>query len=143
MYRRRCLGPPPAPTPAHLGARIFHDAERSLGGWYSCQSCHPDGGTEGFSFDTAADGNGGPKRSPGLVGTERTGPWAWIGRFSTLREQIESSLENTMAASKPPASDDVDRLIAFLGTLEAPLAVTSELLPKARLGELTVRGAPD
>jgi cytochrome c peroxidase len=121
VLRTLRLGPAPDPTPAHLGARIFHDADRSRGGWYSCQSCHPDGGTEGHAFDTAADGDGGPKRSPGLVGTDKTGPWSWLGRFGTLREQIEASLVNTMAVNGPAAGEEADRLIAYLGTLEGPL----------------------
>jgi hypothetical protein len=42
VVRKIPLGPAPPETPEHQGARIFYDADRSLDGWYSCHSCHPD-----------------------------------------------------------------------------------------------------
>jgi cytochrome c peroxidase len=120
VLRELRLGPPPEATPAHLGAVLFHDADRSRGGWYSCHSCHPDGGTDGHTFDTSADGDGLAKRSPALHGVALTGPWSWTARFDTLRSQVAASMERTMAVDDPPSSEDVERVLAFLAGLRAP-----------------------
>ena len=111
------LGPSPKPTEKHLGAKIFFNSKRSNGGWYSCNSCHPEGGTRGHNFDTHADGDGLAKKAPDLHGSSRTPPWAWNGKFKTLQDQVSASLHSTMAVNDKPAPKDVARVIAFLESL--------------------------
>jgi DNA-binding beta-propeller fold protein YncE len=137
------LGPPPAATPEHLGASVFYSSDRSRGGWYSCHSCHPEGGTAGHNFDTPSDGMGLAKRSPPLRGTLETGPWSWLGRFETLEHQVASSLEKTMAVDKAPSRVDVERVVAFLRSLPAPdsLRPGEDLGGDARRGEELFRAA--
>lgn len=118
VSRKLRLGPPPKPTSRHLGARIFFSSMRSMGGWYSCHSCHPEGGSRGHSFDTHADGDGLAKKAPDLHGAIHTAPWAWNGKFRTLRDQVSVSLHTTMAVNQPPRREDVDNILAFIGTLE-------------------------
>ena len=120
VLRRIPLGPPPPETPELAGARVFFDATRSRGDWYSCQSCHPGGGTAGHRFNTLADGRGLAKRSPDLRGTADTGPWSWLGRFESLEAQVASSLKKTMAADDEPAHGDVAVLTAYLKSLRRP-----------------------
>src|SRR6476660_9860100 len=45
LERTIALGGPSEPTIARRGEAIFHDANRSVDGWYSCHSCHYEGGT--------------------------------------------------------------------------------------------------
>ena len=111
------LGPTPKPTEVHLGAKIFFNSKRSNGGWYSCNSCHPEGETRGHNFDTHADGDGLAKKAPDLHGSSRTPPWAWNGKFKTLEGQVSASLHSTMAVNQKPAPEDVARVIAFLKSL--------------------------
>jgi cytochrome c peroxidase len=111
------LGPSPKPTETHLGAKIFFNSKRSNGGWYSCNSCHPEGGTRGHNFDTHADGDGLAKKAPDLHGSIQTPPWAWNGKFKTLQEQVSASLHSTMAVNRKAAPKDVARVMAFLGSL--------------------------
>ncbi len=40
----------------HRGMEIFYDGQRSLDQWYSCQSCHLDGGSNSRPMDTWNDG---------------------------------------------------------------------------------------
>ena len=115
---------PPAAGQQHAGARIFFDANRSRGGWYSCHSCHPHGETRGHLFDTSADGDGLAKKSPDLRGTSRTGPWSWLGRFEVLQQQVAATLETTMAVDHPPRAEEVEQVIAFLDTLKRPVSST-------------------
>ena len=114
------LGPPSPETPELAGARVFYDATRSRGSWYSCHSCHPGGGTAGHSFNTLADGRGLAKRSPDLRGTADTGPWSWLGRFESLEEQVASSLKKTMAAHDEPSPTDVAAVTAYVRSLRRP-----------------------
>lgn len=135
--RKLALGPPPDRTPEHLGAMIFFDSKRSRGGWYSCHSCHPEGGSKGHSFDTQADGDGLSKKSPDLHGVGHSGPWSWNGKFKTLPEQVAASLHSTMAVNDPPPEKDVTNLVAFLKSLD-------HKIPPARgegLAESSARGA--
>jgi len=111
------LGASPKPTETHLGAKIFFNSKRSNGGWYSCNSCHPEGGTRGHNFDTHADGDGLAKKAPDLHGSIQTPPWAWNGKFKTLQEQVSASLHSTMAVNRKAAPKDVARVMAFLGSL--------------------------
>ncbi len=127
----------------HAGARIFFDADRSRGGWYSCHSCHPDGGTRGHVFDTPSDGEGLAKKSPDLRGTTLTGPWSWLGGFEVLQQQVAASLEKTMAVDHPPVAAEVEQVIAFLQSLGHPRSAASPEEPggdAARGEELFERG---
>ncbi len=55
------LGPQPEDSPeqllVHRGMEIFYDGQRSLDQWYSCASCHLDGGSNSRPMDTWNDGS--------------------------------------------------------------------------------------
>src|SRR5690606_25103213 len=51
------LGGPPEPSLARRGEAIFYDATRSLDQWYSCHSCHYQGGINAERMDTENDGS--------------------------------------------------------------------------------------
>ena len=114
------LRPARALTSAERGARVFFDSTRSRGGWYSCHSCHPDGGTRGHLFDTGSDDGGLGKRSPDLRGVHETGPWSWIGKFDRLEDQVATSLHRTMAVDHPASERDVRDVVRYLATLTGP-----------------------
>ena len=136
VLRKLAIGPPPASTPEHLGALIFFDSRRSRGGWYSCHSCHPEGGSRGHTFDTQADGDGLSKKAPDLHGVAFSGPWSWNGKFKTLAEQVEASLHSTMAVNNPPPEEDVANLVAFLESLQHKVPPA----PAGKLRESISRG---
>jgi len=46
------LGGPGEPSLARRGEAIFYDGRRSLDQWYSCHSCHYEGGTNAVAMDT-------------------------------------------------------------------------------------------
>ena len=131
------LGPQPEDTIVHLGAKIFFNSKRSRGGWYSCNSCHPDGGTRGHNFDTHADGDGLAKKAPDLHGSVQTPPWAWNGKFKTIKAQISASLHSTMSVNQEATPEDVERVMAFLGTLKT----RPSNHPRKELGGDPSRGA--
>lgn len=118
VIRTLSLGRLPIATSEMRGEVLFHDATLSLDNWYSCQSCHTDGHTNGVNADTFGDGGmGAPKNTPSLLGVAQTGPWSWTGRFETLEDQIASSIEHTMQSPRTSSSVTSD-LAAYLATLE-------------------------
>ncbi len=102
------------------GEAIFYDAERSLDQWYSCHTCHYDGGGNTVTFDTRNDGSTGTYKTVlPLWGIERTGPWTWHGWQHDLHASLKKSLIDSMQGPTPSA-EDVVALASFLKTLEAP-----------------------
>jgi YVTN family beta-propeller protein len=114
------LGGPDEPSPARRGEAIFVDALRSADGWYSCHSCHYEGGTNAITMDTKNDGSFGTyKMVLSLRNAPHTGPWFWHGWQNDLSAAVEKSLGDTMQGPAP-ATDDVRAVMAYLQTLESP-----------------------
>jgi len=118
------------------GEELFYDARLSLDGWFSCHSCHSDGHTNGLLNDNLGDESyNTPKKILTLLGSGDTEPWAWSGGQIDLRNQVQKSIEFTMAgpsksfhssADGAPVSDrDVDALTAFISSLEPAPGITA------------------
>jgi mono/diheme cytochrome c family protein len=105
---------------ARAGEAIFHDARRSLDQWYSCHTCHFDGGGNTVTFDTLNDGTTGTyKTALPLWGLARTGPWTWHGWQGDLTAALEKSLVDSMQGPRP-SREDLVALAAYLESLEPP-----------------------
>lgn len=118
IARAIALGGPAAPSLARRGEAIFYDAGRSFNQWYSCNTCHVDGHTNGGSFDTFNDGSYGlPKKTLSLRGVAQTGPWTWHGWQKDLRAGIHESMVTSMQGPEP-SQDDLDALLAFFQTID-------------------------
>ena len=122
------LGGPAEPSLERRGEALFHDATRSLNQWYSCNSCHSDGGhTNGQDFDTMNDGwqdnstmhRRSRKKVPTLRGVAETGPWTWHGWQDSLEKSTFESFTKSMQGPKP-SPDDLAAVVAYLKTLEFP-----------------------
>lgn len=119
------LGTKPELTPIDRGERLFRSAKLSHDEWFSCQSCHVDGHTNGLLNDNLTDGSfGSPKRVLTLRGVADTSPYAWTGRFNTLADQIRHSARSTMQGD-PLDDDAVNDLLAYLRTLPPPPGIGS------------------
>jgi YVTN family beta-propeller protein len=111
------LGPMGELRPRDRGERLFHSARLTHDGWFSCQSCHTDGHSNGRLADTLGDGTyGTPKRVLSLRGVKDTGPWAWNGSMPDLATQVRHSVQKTMHGRNPTATQVTD-LIAYLESL--------------------------
>jgi YVTN family beta-propeller protein len=112
------LGGPVTPSLARCGETIFHDATRSFNQWYSCNSCHTEGHTNGSTFDTFNDGSyETPKKTLSLRGVAQTGPWTWHGWQKELRQLVHDSMTKSMQGPEPTDAD-LDALTAYVSTLE-------------------------
>ena len=102
------------------GEAIFHDARRSLDQWYSCHTCHWEGGSNTVTFDTRNDGSSATYKTVlPLWHLDQTGPWTWHGWQDDLHTAVKTSMIETMQAPEP-SDNDVVALTAFLAGLEAP-----------------------
>ncbi len=111
------LGTKPDLTAVDRGERLFRSAKLSHDKWFSCQSCHVEGHTNGLLNDNLTDGSfGSPKRVLTLRGIADTSPYAWTGRFNTLAEQIRHSARSTMQG-EALTDEEVNDLTAYLRTL--------------------------
>ena len=102
------------------GMQIFYDGQRSMDQWYSCHSCHQNGGVNSRPMDTWNDGT---ERTVKMVlplyDVAKTSPWTWHGWQQNLDEAMHKSITSTMLG-KEPSSKDKQSLIAFLNTIERP-----------------------
>lgn len=138
VVRRIFLGGPAEPSLARRGEAIFYDARRSLDQWYSCHTCHYEGGSNSVPMDTLNDGTPFTSKTVlPLYELHRTGPWTWHGWQTDLRAALRKSLTETMQGP-PPTDDDVAALDAFLRTLTVPAspwrAADGSLSPAAQRG---------
>ena len=107
-------------TLVERGEVLFHDANLSLDGWYSCHSCHTSGHTAGLLNDNLGDGNyGAPKRIPSLLGVDGTAPFLWSGRRDDLTEQTRKSITTTMHGPDPD-DEQLRALVAYMRALPPP-----------------------
>ena len=140
IAKKIALGGPPQPSLARRGEAIFLDANRSFGSWYSCNSCHVGGHTNGGNFDTLNDGGfGKPKKTLSLRGIAETAPYTWHGWQKSLHGAVGESLRKTMQGPEP-TEDDINAVEAYLRTLRYPAspfrAPDRTLTASAKRGEI-------
>ncbi len=123
---------------ARRGEAIFYDGRRSLDQWYSCHSCHYEGGTNAELMDTLNDGSALTfKTVLPLYHLDQTSPWTWHGWQADLREVLSKSLTTTMLGPEPSA-EDLDALLAYLKTLPPPPSPNRQA--DGSLGAAALRG---
>ncbi len=114
------LAAPAEPSLARRGEAIFYDARRSSDQWYSCHSCHYEGGTNAVAMDTLNDGTvDSYKTVLPLYHVNETGPWTWHGWQTDLGAAMQKSLTSTMVGPRG-SEEDVQALLAYLESLEPP-----------------------
>lgn len=114
------LGGPAEPSLVRQGAIAFFDAENSLDQWYSCHSCHQDGGINSKPMDTFNDGTASSLKTVlPLYQVGQTAPWTWHGWQTDLRDAIYRSMTITMLGPKP-SEEKIEVVLRYLETLEPP-----------------------
>jgi YVTN family beta-propeller protein len=146
------LGAPSEISLERRGEILFHAAERSFNQWYSCNTCHSDGHTNGENFDTKNDGwhdfsttpTLSQKQVPTLRGVARTGPWTWHGWQTSLDDAVDESFTKSMQGKKP-TPDETRAVAAFLSALDHPrnpnLGPDGSISEAARRGEALFRSS--
>ena len=113
------LGGPEKLSMARQGMKIFYDGQRSLDQWYSCHSCHQNGGVNSRPMDTMNDGTEMTLKTVlPLYNVTQTRPWTWHGWQDDLESAVHKSLTSTMLG-KTPNEQDTLALLDYLKTLKA------------------------
>lgn len=144
VVREMHLGGPKEPSPERRGEAIFYDGKRSLDQWYSCHTCHYEGGTNAEPMDTFNDGTAYTfKTILPLYKLNETAPYTWHGWQKELPAAMHKSMTDTMRG-KDPTDRDVADMIAYLSTLDAPVnpqrANDAPLSAAAQRGEKVFNG---
>ena len=112
------LGGPEKLSMARQGMKIFYDGQRSLDQWYSCHSCHQNGGINSRPMDTMNDGTEMTLKTVlPLYNVTHTRPWTWHGWQDDLESAVHKSLTSTMLG-KTPNEQDTLALLNYLKTLK-------------------------
>lgn len=113
------LGGPTVVSEFRRGERLFHSAANTFGRQFSCRSCHPDGHTNGLTFDIEADGVGmHPVDNRTLRGILDTPPFKWEGTNPSLHRQCGARLATFFTRLAPFPPDDLDALVRYMCTIE-------------------------
>jgi YVTN family beta-propeller protein len=132
------LGGPAQVSAARRGEALFYDGQRSLDQWYSCHSCHYEGGANAVAMDTHNDGSEQTfKTVPALAGVTHTGPWTWHGWQTDLADAIRKSMVDTMQGP-PPSERETSDMLVFLDQM--PTAPSPHRQPDGRLTLAAERG---
>jgi len=112
------LGGPRGITLGRTGEKIFHSAEVTFGGQFSCHSCHPDGGIDGITYDIEPDGIGiNPVDNRSLRGILDTAPFKWTGKNPTIGRQCGPRLAVFFTRIDPFTPDQVVALERYIQTI--------------------------
>ena len=132
------LGEMPERTVQHRGMEIFYDGRRSLDQWYSCHTCHYNGGINSRAMDTANDGSINTfKTVLPLEQLHATKPWTWHGWQTDIENAMVQSFTKTMQGPDIERQD-VQAVLAYLKTLEVPPSPFR--LPGGKLSPAAERG---
>jgi YVTN family beta-propeller protein len=146
------LGGPKELSLERRGEILFHAAERSFNQWYSCNTCHSDGHTNGLDFDTLNDGRQdlstshkrSRKKVPTLRRVTHTAPWTWHGWQKSLDDATVESFTKSMQGKKPKAEES-KAVVAYLATLDFPRnpyrSKDGAFTPAEKRGEAVYRSA--
>lgn len=103
------------------GERVFHDASYSFQGSFSCRSCHPEGQTDGLTYDFDIDGIGrNVVLNRSLQGVRDTAPFKWNGKNPTLQRQCGPRFAMVLTRADPFPDAELEDLVAFIESLPAP-----------------------
>ena len=84
-----------------------------------CVTCHPDGRTDDFTWETPE----GPRQTSLLAGRlQGTAPYGWTRNSSSLSTYVTETMRRLQGRGLPP--DDLTALVAYVETLRAPAAST-------------------
>jgi len=94
-------------TAASRGERLFHSGRLSLGGQFSCASCHPNGDQDGLNWDLPGDSDATFLNTKSLLWLNDTAPYGWRGTSPALEERIKGTLTHLFgyAVSDTEATD--------------------------------------
>lgn len=101
------LDAPSKPDLRLRGRFLFTSAHLTRGGRFTCNTCHPDGNTDGLSWDFAHVRDGiGARNSRNLRGSVLlTSPYRWVPRENDFEEFVNNEIEGLLRTRRLPHSE--------------------------------------
>jgi YVTN family beta-propeller protein len=124
VKRRISLGPTARKDPHLEGRFLFNSATIVNGGQFSCNSCHPDGNTDGISWKFVHVQDVFGKQTDRNVRSLRgeladTAPFRWTGHDADLVSFVKHELPGLLQS--PPMTDaQVSAIVEYLKALRLP-----------------------
>ena len=115
------------------GRRAFFDASYCFQGAFSCTSCHPEGHTDGLTYDFDIDGVGrNVVLNRSLLGLQGTAPFKWTGINPSLQRQCGARFAMVLTRADLFPPETLDAMAAWLLSRPPPRpTVDRELDPEA------------
>lgn len=100
------------------GQQLFHNAGQTYQEQFSCRSCHPEGNTDGLTYDLEPDGLGrNIVNNISLRGLEGTAPFKWTGKNRSLYEQCGVRFAKWLTRAAPYSDYDLRALVGYIRSL--------------------------
>jgi cytochrome c peroxidase len=128
------------PDAVRRGEILFNSSRMTFQGQFTCASCHPNGGSDGLTWDLERDGVGNFKKTKSLLGVKDTAPYGWHGSSPTLADRVRGTLRTLHRHE--PTDAEVGDLVAYLESLPSPrpLPVKKEDQPAVERGRAIFQG---
>jgi mono/diheme cytochrome c family protein len=130
----------PAPDAARRGEILFNSGKMTFQGQFTCASCHPDGGSDGLTWDLTRDGLGNFMNTRALWGVRDTAPYGWLDLSPTLADRVAGTLRSLQRHE--PQGTEVEDLVAYLKSLDwpRPLSQRQAEAPAVARGQVLFEG---
>lgn len=124
VTRRINLGATPRKDPTLLGRFLFNTATLTKGEQFSCNSCHPDGNTDGISWKFVHVPDGLGKETNRNVRSlrghiEDTAPFRWSGYDRTLEDFVQEEVSGLLEAPKLNETD-LRAMVEYVKSIPTP-----------------------
>jgi YVTN family beta-propeller protein len=115
------LDPPGRSSLRLQGQYLFSSAHLTKGRRFTCNTCHPDGNTDGLAWKFAhVHDSLNPRNSRNLRGgLLLTGPYGWSGRDADYEEFVSDEIQHLMGGPKLPHSE-LHSLWEFVNDFDMP-----------------------
>ncbi len=130
------LGKQPEMNQERRGEMLFNDAIICFQGWQSCATCHPDGRTDGLSWDLLNDGIGNPKNAKSMLLSGPTPPVMSSGVRDSMQVAVMSGLKYILF--HVPTADEIADISAYLDAMRPARSPLRN--PDGSLSEAAKRG---
>jgi YVTN family beta-propeller protein len=115
------LGGPHRTTFVRRGQRLFHSAGHTLQGQFSCRTCHPEGHTDGLTYNIEADQLGRDiVNNLSLRELQGTAPYKWNGKNVSLYRQCGFRFAKFFTRTQAYSERELDQLVAYELSLTYP-----------------------
>ena len=133
------LGGPRRTTFVRKGQILFHSAQHTMQGQFSCRSCHPEGHTDGLTYNIEADRLGRDiVNNLSLRELAGLAPYKWNGKNVSLYRQCGFRFAKFFTRTEAYSEEQLDQLVAYELSLTYPhnpnRSASGELTPAQERG---------